>query len=430
MIRRDRSTIDELGDTLRSLGPVDVRLMMRRTEEGFCLVTGVVAAGGDSAGFEEATYDYGPVAFVKTVVDGPTVADWVTTESGEVDGLEFSLPGPSPDCPWERTASLAPGRYGARLKVPHTEYSITLAKRTEPLSRGTPLAGVGRPFFPEEMAAAASLLLDDHSAPVNRSIPSEEVLVRIAHPEAYIGEVRVSSAAITISVLGEDLEGVHLQVSSAGDRHEEPVSEPGERTVPISGADRGDASVALVRGQELLDFRTLSSRWPTRRERQGIVYEIDDINERVDRLRLGGESETVEFKEDFPKGDGIAKAVAAFANGRGGTLIIGIRDDGEVVGVGDAPRARDRLHDIVRRKVSRPPDYDLLTGTLDERTVIAMLVEPGDDRPYGATGSDGIRYYIRRGATNRVAEPEELRAICQPRESRERYETDRSEVLP
>ena len=426
MIEQGRSTIGELGSTLRSLGPVGVRLMMRRSDEGFCLVTGIVEAGGDSAGFEEAKYKYGHVAFVKTVLDGSTVADWLTAEGGEVNGLEFSLPEPSPECLWQRTASLAPGRYGTRLTVPHTEYSLALAKRTEPLSHGIPLAGAGRPYFPNEIAAAASLLLDDHSAPANRSIPSEEVLVRIAHPEAYIGEVRVSSAVITVSVLGENLEDVHLQVSSAGDRHEEPVRERGKSAIPISGADRADAWVALVRGQELLDVRTISSRWPDSLGRQGVVYEPDDLNEMFDRLRRGGEGETVEFKEDFPKGDGIARAVAAFANGRGGVLMIGIRDDGEVAGIDNAPRARDRLDDIVRNRVSRLPDYDVLTATLDERTVIAMRVEPGDDRPYGVRGNGGIRYYIRRGATNRVAEPEEMGPICQ---SRDRSETDRSQAF-
>ncbi len=432
MIERGRSTIDELGNTLRSLGPVDVRLMMRRIDEGLCVVAGIVDAGKDSAEFEEATYDYGHVAFVKAVLDGSAVADWLAGGSGEVDGLEFSLPEPSPECLWERLASRAYGRYGTRLTVPHTEYSITLAKQTEESPHGIPLAGEDRPFFPNETAATASLLLDDHSAPDNRSIPSEAIFVRIAHLEAYIDEVRVSPAAITVSVRGKDLEGVHLQVSSAGDRHEEPVSESGEVSVPISGADHADAWVTLVRGHECLDFRTLSSRWPLRREGQGIIYETDDLNERLDRLRRGGESETVEFKVDFPKGEGIPRTVAAFANGGGGTIIIGIRDDGEVVGIcDDVADARDSLDNIVRNNVSPPPKYELLTCTLEERTVIAMRVEPGDDRPYGVTGKDGPgpRYYVRRGATNWIAVSEELREICKSRKPRGRDETDDYQLL-
>ena len=429
MITQGHSTIDELASRLRSLGTVRVRLMMRRTDGALCMVTGVVEAGGDGVGFEEATYDYGHVAFVKAVLDGATVAGWLSASGGEAGGLEFSIRETSPHCSWTRSASRSYGRYGRPLAVPHTEYSIISGDPAGQLSRGMPLAGVGRPFFPDETAAVASLLLDDHSAPANRSIPNERLLVRIAHPEAYIEGVRVSSAAIAVSVLGEDLDGVHLQVSSAGTSREEPVGEPGSVSVPIGGADSADAWVSLVRGQECLDFRIISSRWPDSHEREGIVYDTDDLAERLDRLRRSGESETVEFKKDFPEDDGIARAVTAFANGRGGTLIIGVRDDGAVAGIGDSPRARDRLEDIVRSKVTRRPEYDVLPGTLDERPVIAMVVEPGDHRPYGVTGRGGIRYYIRRGATNRVAEPEELRAICRPRESPERYETGRSQAF-
>ena len=431
-ITQGRSTIDELAERLRSIGPVSARLMMRRSDEGLRLVTGLVDAGGDTAGFEEVTYDYGRVAFAKAVLDGFIVADWLTSGSGEVDGLEFPLPELSPDFPWELTASRASGRYGTRLTVPHTEYSLSLPGQTEPPSHGTLLAGARLPFFLDERAAVASALLDDHSVPApNRSIPTEGILVRIAHPEAYIDEVSVSSAAITVSVRGEDLERVHLQVSSAGQRHEEPVSKPREVTAPISGADRADAWVALVRGDKCLDVRTISNRWPARREQQGIVYETDELDERLDRLRLGGESETVEFKEDFPEGDGIARAVAAFANGRGGTLIMGIRDDGEVAGIDDVTTAPDRLHNIVRNNVSPHPDYQVSEHTLGGRPVVAIRVEPGDDRPYGVgRNRSGPRYYVRRGANNFVAQPEEMRVISQPRQPRSRGETDDYRLLP
>ena len=435
MIEQGHSTIDEVGGTLRSLGPVGMRLMVRRTDEGPRTVTSIVDAGRDRGEFDEATYDYGHVAFIKAVVDGSMVADWLAGASGEVDGVEFSLPEPSPSCLWVRSASRAPGRYGTRFTTPHTEYSIIAAQnRTESASSSTPLAGAGLPFFPDERAAVASLLLDDHSAPFNRDIPRDLMLARIAHPEAYIEKVRVSSAAITVSVSGEDLESVHLQVSSAGNRHEELVSEPPESTVPISGADRADVQVALVRGRELLDFRTISSRWPTSGEREGVVYEPDDLNERLDRLRLGGESETVEFKEKPSKGEGIPRTVAAFANGSGGTIIVGIRNGtGEVAGIkGDVTAACDGLHNIVRNNVRPLPKYELLTCTLEERTVIAMRVEPGDERPYGVKrrGGPGPRYYIRRGATNWIAESEELREISQPRRSRDRYDIGRSQALP
>ena len=46
------------------------------------------------------------------------------------------------------------------------------------------------------------------------------------------------------------------------------------------------------------------------------------------------ESDTVELKAEIV-GD-ICKEIVAFANTHGGMLYVGVRDDGEVVGVGNA----------------------------------------------------------------------------------------------
>ena len=51
----------------------------------------------------------------------------------------------------------------------------------------------------------------------------------------------------------------------------------------------------------------------------------------LERLLAAGESETVEFKENLDRE--ALETVAAFANTRGGTLLIGVRDDGTVRGI-------------------------------------------------------------------------------------------------
>lgn len=419
MINRGQASIDELGGRLRSLGPADVRLLIRRTAEGLSVVTSVVSAGRDLADLAEGTYDYRDVIFVRAVIDGDDLADWLTGRSGEVDGLSFALPELSPSCPWAHRESHTHAGYGTLFTTPHTDYDVIPQNRIDPPMPGAVLAGDGLPFFPDVNVAAASVLFDMHSMPATRTIPSEVMLVRIAHPGAYLGKVAVSPTAIVVPVLGAGLDGVHLQVFSAGEGYEERVAEQGDIRVPVSGADRSDTWVALTRGRECLDFRAISSRWPTLFGQEGVVYEPDDLDERLNLMRLGGESETVEFKEAVPDGDRIARAVAAFSNGDGGTIIIGIRDGtGEVAGVaGDAVAACDRLHNIVRNKVSPLPDCELSTRTLEGRTVIAMRVEPGDRRPYGVSAGSGIVCYVRRGATNWVASSDELRVISRPRQS-------------
>ena len=48
-----------------------------------------------------------------------------------------------------------------------------------------------------------------------------------------------------------------------------------------------------------------------------------------------GESQTLEFKEQLPKGQQVAKTLIAFANTSGGKLVVGVSDDRQLVGIQD-----------------------------------------------------------------------------------------------
>ena len=58
-----------------------------------------------------------------------------------------------------------------------------------------------------------------------------------------------------------------------------------------------------------------------------------------------GEGKTVEFKEELPLSDQIAKTVVAFANTAGWKFFIGVKDDGTVCGV-DNKILLDRIEAI------------------------------------------------------------------------------------
>lgn len=52
---------------------------------------------------------------------------------------------------------------------------------------------------------------------------------------------------------------------------------------------------------------------------------------KIEELIKRGESETVEFKQNFSRE--AIEAAAAFANTKGGTILIGVKDDGQIVGI-------------------------------------------------------------------------------------------------
>ena len=51
----------------------------------------------------------------------------------------------------------------------------------------------------------------------------------------------------------------------------------------------------------------------------------------LEKLTLGEDS-TIEFKERITNRDSVAAEISAFANGRGGTLVVGVSDSGRSPG--------------------------------------------------------------------------------------------------
>lgn len=54
---------------------------------------------------------------------------------------------------------------------------------------------------------------------------------------------------------------------------------------------------------------------------------------KITRLIASGESETLDFKQTISDASKIAKTLVAFANNKGGTLLIGVRDNGSISGI-------------------------------------------------------------------------------------------------
>lgn len=111
------------------------------------------------------------------------------------------------------------------------------------------------------------------------------------------------------------------------------------------------------------------------------------------------ETEAVELKAVAQ--DDIKKEVIAFANCDGGTIFVGVADDGAVQGVEDADGCALRVSNMVRDAVK--PDVTMFVHyeTLDceGKEVVAVRVQRGTNRPY-YLAKKGLRpegVYVRQG---------------------------------
>lgn len=135
------------------------------------------------------------------------------------------------------------------------------------------------------------------------------------------------------------------------------------------------------------------------------------VTTRADLLALlaNPEGSGVEFKLDTVDSRGLAKELTAFANLRGGSVLLGVADDGTVAGL-----TRERVEEWVmtacRDKV-RPeliPYFEIVRDVDGGgRDVAVVRVEPGYT-VHSVWHNQHHTYYIRVGSVSREASGEEL----------------------
>ncbi len=110
-------------------------------------------------------------------------------------------------------------------------------------------------------------------------------------------------------------------------------------------------------------------------------------------------NKTVEFKRQWT--DRALEDLAAFANTRGGTLLIGVREDGEIVGAPTDDREIQRIANLITSHLGITPSIRIVK--MEGQKVLEIRVEPAQ----GLIAYGG-RYFRRVGSTNRDFPTEEL----------------------
>lgn len=111
------------------------------------------------------------------------------------------------------------------------------------------------------------------------------------------------------------------------------------------------------------------------------------------------ETEVVELKAMVQ--DDIKKEIIAFTNCNGGTVYIGVADNGDILGVENADECALQISNMVRDAIK--PDVTMFihyeTLNCDGREVVAVNVQRGTNRPY-YLAKKGLRpegVYVRQG---------------------------------
>ena len=116
----------------------------------------------------------------------------------------------------------------------------------------------------------------------------------------------------------------------------------------------------------------------------------------LDELIAQGEGSRLEFKRTISAAHRIARTLAAFANTAGGTLLIGVADDGRMMGVPSELREMRRIEEATDQLVDPPlaVSYEVLKP--DGRSILIITVAESADKPHYAIDEHGKRtIYVR-----------------------------------
>jgi predicted HTH transcriptional regulator len=108
----------------------------------------------------------------------------------------------------------------------------------------------------------------------------------------------------------------------------------------------------------------------------------------IQHLIAKGESDTLDFKKTISSASKIAKTMSSFANHKGGTLLIGVNDNGTISGV----RSEDEKYmlDLAANFFCKPEiKLELIEWEFGNKTVIECIIPEGTNKPYYAKDEYG-----------------------------------------
>lgn len=157
-----------------------------------------------------------------------------------------------------------------------------------------------------------------------------------------------------------------------------------------------------------------------------IVAEVIEADTKGEIMRMY-ESETIELKEAYTPD--LKKEVVAFANTNGGTIYIGVQDNGEITGLENADFVMQQISNAVRDSIR--PDVSMFSNIelvqKEGKNIIKLTINQGTKKPYYLLdkGLKPSGVYVRSGTTSAPTSEDAIRMMIKMTDG-DSFENNRS----
>jgi hypothetical protein len=374
-----------------------------------------LVSGAPPPEWEPTTWEYPEAIFLAFQESGSEMAEGLRRNELSVDGRSIQLPELQSPVQWERHQS---GHHGSHqpLEWPVAEARL-LSGGPQYEPQGHLLSVHDAPSFLTMYTAATNFFRMGKQ--VAGGAVNQAVVYRHQDRRARITHVRIGDDLVEVSVEGAAIDGmtVELPGDSPGPSQriwEDPIKPVQLVQFELKNRLPPGAWLVVRKGPEWVDRRFLTDPWS--REAQSGVEFVMEVATRLESLVASRERDQLEFKRQVPKeADGkgrLMKTICAFANGAGGSLLIGVDDDRNIVGVAanDVGRISDQLTELAGAWVEPRPAIEFLELPTEDgsKVVLEMRVGQmtGDICASGRPGETKLIYVRHHGVTERATAAE------------------------
>lgn len=285
-------------------------------------------------------------------------------------------------------------QYGCFYDWPCRCFRAALNENNSFQNMNNPLIKTGLPAYPNVIEACNDFFqhredLIQHTArSINFLIPNYE---------GRITELKIDGKEILVSVENKELAMDNLVTKISCKNHdnkyqhsEDLRSNDGRLKFSVDFVPN-EVFVYLINSQndKRIDSKIFSPKFFDRTEGIAVTTSVESL----EVLLAEGENQRTEFKYDLDRSNmEFLESVVSFANTNRGTILLGINDDGRVVGFfEDFDKITKKIRGLVSNRCE--PDITVKIDKIDfeGKLIVVVHVEEGEDKPYLLIGKSAYK---------------------------------------